>query len=199
MREVEVLIEASEAYTKKAFGLTVKFSEMFNLSVIPDLLLAIQWTSVLPVFIPQGVDNRQAVNSLVTAGHKKPYESVDVMQYKGSEASDKPNLYLIEHSVRPNADTMGWSPNNLVKTGKRKLWLPQKGYAIAQGLHHLVTSKYLDSETFTWFPGETLPGGRSAGGLWRSGLGGVRFDWADSAGECVLYGARLAIPVPLKL
>ena len=64
-REMEVPLEAANAYIEKAFGLVVNLEKMFNFSVVPELFGSIQWTKVLPVFIPQGVDNRQAVDSLV--------------------------------------------------------------------------------------------------------------------------------------
>lgn len=197
LRKVSIPLEAAESYTKKAFGLVVKLSEMFDFSKVAELLGSVQWTKVLPVFIPQGVDNRRAVDSLVTVGFKKPYEEEDVMQYKGSEGSDKPRLYLVNWSVRPDVDTMGVSPNNLVKMGK--LWLPLKGYAIAQGLNYEVMSDYLDPETWNWFPGETLPGGRSVYGRWNPDDGVVRFYWGNSGYEFDCCGARLAIPVPLVL
>ena len=199
-RNAEVHIKAMEDYTKKAFGLEVHLAKIFNLSLIPSLLTTVSWTSVLPVFIPK-VNNRQAVDSLITGGFKnfkkKAYEVEDVMKYKGSEASDQLRLLLIESSPRPNTDTMGVSPRNLVKTGK--LWLPLKGYAIAQGLYHQMTKEYLDPETWTWFPSETLSDGRTAFGYWRPGYGNVGFGRRGSGYEDGYYGARLAIPVPLIL
>jgi len=197
-RNAEVHIKAMEDYTKKAFGLEVHLAKIFNLSLIPSLLTTVSWTSVLPVFIPK-VNNRQAVDSLITGGFKnfkkKAYEVEDVMKYKESEASE-PRLLLIESSPRPNTDTMGVSPRNLVKTGK--LWLPLKGYAIAQGLYHQMTREYLDPETWTWFPGE-ISVGQTAYGDWDPSYGDVRFYRRDSDFEYGYYGARLAIPVPLIL
>lgn len=198
-RNAEVHIKAMEDYTKKAFGLEVHLAKIFNLSLIPSLLTTVSWTSVLPVFIPK-VNNRQAVDSLITGGFKnfkkKAYEVEDVMKYKESEASE-PRLLLIESSPRPNTDTMGVSPRNLVKTGK--LWLPLKGYAIAQGLYHQMTREYLDPETWTWFPSETLSDGQTALGRWLPDYGNVGFGRRGSDGEYGYYGARLAIPVPLIL
>ena len=198
-RNAEVHIKAMEDYTKKAFGLEVHLAKIFNLSLIPSLLTTVSWTSVLPVFIPK-VNNRQAVDSLITGGFKnfkkKAYEVEDVMKYKESEASE-PRLLLIEASPRPNVDTMGVSPMKLVKTGK--LWLPLKGYAIAQGLYHQMTREYLDPETWTWFPSETLSDGQTALGRWLPDYGNVGFGRRGSDGEYGYYGARLAIPVPLIL
>ncbi len=196
-RKAIVEIEAMETYAKKAFGLEVKLAEMFNLSAIPELLVQVDWTSVLPVFFPAKFDNRQAVNSLVTAGRKKPYEEVDVMQYTGSAGSEKARLLLVENSPRPSPDTMGQSPDSLVKSGG--LWLPIPGYAIAQGLRYQLTHDYLDPETWTWFPNERLPDGGSACGDWRPGSGDVWFSWGGSAGEYDDAGARLAIKVPSNL
>jgi hypothetical protein len=195
VREINIPFEAMEDYTKKAFGLTVKLTEIFNLSTITELLGVVRWTGVLPVFIPQGVDNQRAVNSLVTAGHKKPYEGVKVMRYAGSEGYDKPRLFLIESSIRPNKNTMRRLPNNLVNTGK--LWLPLKGYVIAQGVFHQITEEYLDQETYTWFPGETLDGGRAADGSWSPDFSCVGFGWRDLNCGYEDYGARMAISVPL--
>ncbi len=199
-REVEVPLEATEAYIKKVFGIVTNLEKMFRFSAVPELLGSVLWTKVLPVFIPQGVDNRQAVDSLVTVGFKnKPYEEVDVMKYEGSESSDKPRLYLVNFSARPDDNTMGQSPKNLMKTGK--LWLPLKGYAVALGLYNQMTGEYLDVEDRSWFPGETLPDGYTANGSWDSaGCGNnVQFYWNDSDYEHTSYGSRLAIPVPLNL
>jgi hypothetical protein len=196
-REMEVPLEATEVYIKKAFGLVVNLKKMFNFSVVAELLYSVKWTKALPVFIPQGVDNRQAVDSLFTVGFtKKPDEEDDVMKYRWSEGSDKPRLYLVNFSARPDDDTMGVSPNNLVKTGK--LWLPLKGYAVAQGLYNQMTGEYLDQRTWTWFPGETLPEGHTADGRWSPNYGQVIFGWYYSPFEGRGFGPRLAIPVPCK-
>ncbi len=193
-RKAVVEIEAMEAYARLALGLEVVLAEMFNLSVVPELLVQVDWVSVLPVFIPAKLNNRQAVDSLVTAGHQKPYEGVDVMRYTGSAGSEKARLLLVENSPRPSPDTMGQSSDSLVKSGG--LWLPIPGYAIAQGLRHQLTDDYLDPETCTWFPNERLPGGRAARGRWRPDCGNVRFYWGYSDCEDPSAGARLAIKVP---
>ena len=172
-REVEIRLEIAETYTKKVFDLEVKLAEKFNFSAVPEVLSRVGWVNVLPIYIPQGVDNRQALTSLTKAGFQNAsYEEVDVMKYTGSEASDKPRLLLIEHSARPNKSTMGQSANELVKTGK--LWLPLKGYAIGMGS---LGEGSLDTETWTWFPGETLPDGGTANGLWYPSYRRARFYW----------------------
>lgn len=197
-RQVAVEIEAMETYARLVFGLEVKVAEMFNLSVLPELLANVQGQSVLPVFLPAKLDNRQAVDSLTKAGFKKPYKEVDVMQYLGSAGFEKPRLLLIENSARPSPDTMGMSPDSPVKTGK--LWLPLKGYAIAQGLYHQLTDGYLDPETWTWFPGERLPDGGTARGSWLPDDGDVGFCWSNfSDYERGDAGSRLAIEVPSNL
>ena len=194
VRGIEVSLEAMEKYAKKAFGLTVKLTEEFDFSAVFELLGSVQWTSVLPVFIPKGVDNRQAVDSLVIAGHKKPHG--EVMKYKKSEAFDKHQLYFIENSSRPNVDTMGEWPGELVRLGK--LWLPLKGYAVAQGLYNQITGEYLDPGTLTWFPGETLQDGEAAQGHFNSTFGFVSFPRSYSICGNGNGEARLAIPVPLR-
>jgi hypothetical protein len=198
VREIDIPFKALESYIKRVFGLTVTLSKKFDFSTVAELLDSVQWTNVLPVFIPQGVDNRRAVDSLFISGFKKrPYEEVGVMEYEGSEASEKPRLYLIESSVKPNVDTMGQSPDNLVKTGK--LWLPLKGYAVALGFYNQITHNYLDSETLTWFPDETLPGVKSACVHWDPYGDSVGFHWRNSSYASLDMGARLAISVPLIL
>ena len=87
-----------------------------------------------------------------------------MMKYAGSEASDGPTLRFIENSIRPNADTMGKSPNDLRQTGKSYLRL--RGYGLVFALHHFAKGKYLDPETFTWFPEDRLSGGDVACGYW---------------------------------
>lgn len=196
-RSVDIPLEVAEAYHLKAFGQQVKLEEMFDLSVLPELLSRVDWAEAIPVFIPT-VNNREAVDSQARDGvENKPYEEVDVMKYTGSEASATPRLLLINRSPVPDEDTMGVSPNDLVKRGC--LWLPLKGYAVAVGVNHEVMDEYLDSKTVTWFPGETLSSDVSAYGLWNTDHRQVRFGWHVSEAEYSNFGARLAIEVPFKV
>lgn len=198
IRSVEVLVEAAEEYASKVFGFKDRLADIFQLEVVPELLLGTAWVKVLAVFIPAGIDNRLAVDALIKAGFKKSaYEEVDVMKYDGSAASNKPQLLLIDFSIRPDLDTMGLSPNSLVKT--KKPWLNLKGYVVATGIHRQVTGKALDPETTTWFPEDRLPDSvRVANGYWHGDVQQVRFYWNTTGCENGDSGARLAIPVPLK-
>lgn len=183
-------LEKAEAFAKKHFDVSVKLAETFQ---IPEM---VPWEWVLPVFIPAGVDNRKAVELLKKLG-LNPSEETDVMQYSGSAASEKHQLFLIANSERPDKDTMGLSPNTLRKT--KKLFLVLKGYGLAMGLHNEDTKGHLDSEeTFTWFPEERLSDVEVARGYWYPRLRKVKFDRDDPGYVGDNGGARMAISVPLK-
>ncbi|MFA6227360.1 MAG: hypothetical protein WC631_02710 [Candidatus Paceibacterota bacterium] len=183
-------IGLAEHQADKLFGYKANIAEMFAL---PEVL---PWKEVIAILQPSGVDNRQAVNSLQKYGLSKAYEEVDVNKYKYHEASDKPRLFLIERNPRPTKNTMGKSPNTLVKTGR--LWLPLKVYALAFGQYYEATNQYLDPETWTWFPTERLSDGEVAYGYWNPSDRNVRFHWINAGGEIDGMGAREAIEVPLK-
>ena len=183
-------LSKAEAFTKEYFGVSVKLAEIFQ---IPE---TVPWESVLPVFVPAGFNNRKGFELLQKLGLNS-WEETDVMLYSNSSASDQHQLFLIQNSERPDKDTMGMSPNTLRET--KKQFLNLKGYAMAMGLHHQSTKRYLDSkETFTWFPEDRLSGGWFACGYWIPGCRRVRFCWGNPDYECVGGGARLAISVSLE-
>jgi hypothetical protein len=180
----------AEVFAKKYFDLEVKLSEVFQ---IPE---TVPWKSILPVFVPAGVNNRKVFEFLFKLG-LNPWEETDVMNYTNSGASNKHQLFLINNSERPDKDTMGLSLNKLRQT--QKLFLGLCGYGMAMGFYHEVAKEYLDpKETFTWFPEDRLPDGGVARGCWYSGDHEVRFDWYDPDCELGFGGARLAISVPFK-
>jgi hypothetical protein len=136
------------------------------------------------------------VNQVLKSLKLDVYEETDVMKYSGSEASAQPMLHFIENSIRPNADTMGKSPNDLRQMGKSFLRL--RGYGLAFGLYHYARSQYLDSETWTWFPEDRLSDDEVAEGSWDPGYRKVGFGWSSSDYRNSCRGARLAMPVSLK-
>jgi hypothetical protein len=180
----------AEAFAKKYFGLDVKLPELFQ---IPEM---VPWKSVLPVFVPAGVNNRKVIELLQKLG-LNPWEEVDVMQYSNSAASGKHRLFLIANSERPDKDTMGLSPNKFRQT--QKLFLGLCGYGMAMGFYHKITEGYLDPKgTITWFPECRLPDGSVVCGHWYLVNREVRFFWRNQNNDDVYGGARLVIPVPLK-
>ncbi len=184
------MLGKTEEYAKAVFGATIDLRKLF---VLPEEL---PWKNILPVFIPGRMTNRSVIKDVLQDQGLKVWEGVDVMNYSGSEASDKPTLHLIENSLRPTADTMGLSPNQLRKTGK--LFLKLRGYALAFGLRHFVSKDFLDAETYTWFPEDRLSDGYVAGGHWRPDDREVRFNWNGPDDRGSNGGARVAMSVSLK-
>lgn len=155
--DLDKWLTAAEKLAKEYFGGTVDLRKMF---VIPETL---PWRSAIPIFGPGNLTNRDTLEFLKKLGLNS-WEETDVMRYSGSEASGAPTLHLIQNSIRPDEDTMGQSPDQLVATNNN--WLDLRGYGLGFGLHHKVTKKYLDPKTFTWFPNNRLPDGRVADGDW---------------------------------
>ncbi len=182
-------LREAEKFAKDYLGVEIRFRERF---AIPDTL---PWRSVIPVFDPGGLTNRDAVEKALKSLGLAVYEEMDVVHYSGSGANDGPTLHFINNSIEPDEDTMNMSPDQLVARGKN--WLSQRGYAFALGLHYSVTRQYLDPRTFTWFPNNRLPSGKVAFGDWHPGSRRVGFSWdyPDCGNPC--GGARLAIQVPL--
>jgi len=118
------------------------------------------------------------------------------MNYASSAMSGAPTLHLIENSIIPNADTMGKSPNDLRET--KKLYLRLRGYGLAFALCFSAKKVWLDSQTWTWFQriaSRRLRRGRLLG----SGRPRVRFYWYSPGDRDSGGGARVAMPVSLKL
>lgn len=181
-------IAKTEKFTKKHFGVSIILRERF---AIPAEL---EGKNVIPVFDPGHLTNRMVVDQALKGFGLAVYEEADVMRYKGSEQSDAPTLHFIDDSVTPDADTMGLSPNDLRKT--KKSYLRLRGYGLAFAVYHFTTGKYLDPETFTWFPEDRLSDGRVANGYWSPGSRKVRFYWRFSDNRDSRSGGRVAIPVP---
>lgn len=180
----------TEEFSKRYLGAEINLRERF---AIPAEL---PWGSIIPVFDPGSLTNRDMVKKALGGLNLGVYEETDVMKYAGSKAGEEPTLHFIENSVRPNEDTMNMSPNQLRDT--KKLFLRLRGYGLAMAVYHFATGEYLDPETFTWFPEDRLPGGRVAFGDWDGSSSRVRFYWSypDYRGSCC--GARVAMPVSLK-
>ena len=182
-------IAKTEEFAKKYIGVEINLRERF---AIPAEL---PWASVIPVFDPGGITNRGAVEKALKSLGLAVYEEVDVMNYSGSKANKEPTLHFIQNSLRPDDDTMGLSPNQLVATNKN--WLDLRGYALAFGVHHFATGEYLDPRTWTRFPNARLADGEVANGHWLPDNRRVKFDWYHSDYRNEYRGARLAIRVPL--
>ncbi len=190
-------LTAREEIHKFLTGQKICFRDMFS---VTDELLA--RTDIMPAFRPAGATNRMAIDWKKKLGIEV-WEETDVMKYRHAKGPDIPKLCFINRSVRPDESTLGEnakSPNDLIQVEliKGTHWLNLFGYADADNLHFKITGEHLDSETWTWFPEDKLPGGSVAYGGWRAGFGRVRFSWSG-AGCCnPRLGARLASSIPLK-
>ena len=174
----------AEEFTKRHLGLAVNLRQQFT---IPTEL---PYQSVIPIFDPGTLTNRDVFELIKKLGHH-PWEEVDVMKYVGAEKSNAPTLHLIENLVRPNADTMGLSPDELRRTGKSYLRL--RGYGLAVALYNFAKNEFLDPETFTWFPEDRLPDGDVANGDWFPDYRQVRFNWYGPGYRISNGGGRVAI------
>ncbi len=155
-------LKQTEAFTLKHMGVAINLRERF---AIPAELPQ-KWKSVIPVFDPGSMTNRDMVDKCFKALKLGVYEETDVMKYKGSEAGKVPTLHFINNSAEPDKDTMNMSANQL--QGTKKLFLELRGYGLAMAVYHFATGEYLDPQTFTWFPENRLPGGYVAYGYWYS-------------------------------
>jgi hypothetical protein len=189
--DFQLSIALAEVQAQKLFDYKTNIAEMFVLPK-PE---ALPWKEIIAVLLPLGIDNRQAVDSLQKYGLAK-WEEADVNKYSGSKASGKTQLFLMERRERPTENTMGKSPDQLLKMNR--LWLPLKAYALAFGQYYEATSKYLDAETWTWFPTERLSDGGVACGYWSPDDRDVGFGWYSAGCEGGGVGDREAIEVPLK-
>lgn len=178
-----------QEFAKKYLGVEVDLGRFAIPAELP-------WKSAIPVFDPGNLTNRDAVEKVLRAQELTVWEEVDVMKYSGSAANAEPTLHFIRNSIEPDVDTTNQMPDQLVATGKN--WLCQRGYALTFGLHHFVTSGFVDVRTWTWFPNNRLASGRVASGGWYPGYREVWFDWCSSVGHDPDMGARLAMPVSLR-
>lgn len=183
-----IAIASAERFSKEILGVTVDLRKQFAFPA------ELPWKDVLVVFDP-GLTNREAVKRAIKGQNIVEWEETDVMRYSDSDASKTPTVHIIENSLRPTNDTMGKSPNQLNEDGC--LCLTLRGYALAFGLRYFMDKKYLDEQTWTWFPKNRLPDGCVAYGDWDSGDRGVGFGWCDPSSSNPGVGARAAIPVPL--
>ena len=181
-------LEKDKAFAKKHLGADIDFRECFS---IPTEL---PYRSVIPIFDPGNLTNRDMVTKALKSQGLDVYEEVNVMKYAGSVANKKPTLHLIENSVRPEAWTLtnpGTSPDQLLKTDK--LFVRLRGYGLAMALYYFAKKDYLDPETWTWFPSDCLADGHVASGGWDPGSGQVRFDCFNPGHRYSFGGARVAI------
>ena len=185
-------ILAAEQFTKKVLGERVDLRKRFDFPAEPP------WKDVLCVYDP-GFNNRQAVEKALQGQKLTVFEETDLMEYSGCQALSHPTLHIIENSLRPTEDTLGnsaKSPDQLNADGR--IYLDQRGYALAFGQRYFTSKDYLDPETWTWFPKNRLPSGSVGRGCWDPDDREVRFDWWGSVDVYPRCGARLAIPVTLK-
>ena len=187
-------LKRAETFARKRLGVKVSLREMF------DVPTELPWKSVIPVFDPGGLTNRDMVDKALKAQNLTVYEETDVMGYTGSEANTKPTLILIKNSIRPDEDTLtqtGMSADDLRQTGKPYLRL--RGYGLAMGLYYFVKKGYLDpKETWTRFPEDRLPGGVVALGRWFPLRRRVGFGWGRPGLRRSRGGGRVAMSVSLK-
>ncbi|MDP2593531.1 MAG: hypothetical protein Q8P52_02695 [bacterium] len=191
-------LKAREEMHRFLIGETLVLTDIFALT--DDELAS---TTLMPAFRPAGATNQTAVDWMRRMGTTVFVEDENkggVMRHKNSKGPSKPELYLINRSIRPDEDTLGdnaKSPDELVKI-QNKLWLDLFGWCDADTLHHAVMAEHLDPETWTWFPNERLPGGSVASGRWRPGYRRVRLGWRYSGYRYPRCGARSARKVPLR-
>lgn len=186
-----------EKFAKERFGAKVILRDLFPL---PAML---PWKQVLPIFDP-GLTNREMVDKALKARKMVVYEETDVMEYAGAQA-DGPKLYLIdrtprEGSLRPTEATMGLPPKFARKwfAGRQTKPLALRPYGIGMSLVNEVEEQFLDPETFTWFPENTLPDGGVAYGRYNPDRREVRFYWYIADDESARSGFREAIVLTLK-
>jgi hypothetical protein len=191
--DLDFWLDQAQKFTAKHLGMTVDLRKQF---AIPA---EFPWQSVIPVFDPGNMTNRQMVKRVLKELGHEVYEETDVMKYSGSQACKEPTLHFIENSIRPNADTLGKSPNDLRQTGK--LYLRLRGYGLAFALYHFAKNDYLDPQTFTWFPEDRLSDGNVANGYWNPGGREVGFGWdgpdsrgSDSGGRVAILSAPITLP-----
>ena len=189
-------LKAREELHKFLTGEQVILRDIF---VLTDEELAS--TSLMPAFHPIGATNRMAIEWKLKMGENKPYEEVDVMKYTNSQGPKQPELYLINRSVKPDADTLGnnaKSPYQLLQVVE-KLWLGLFGWCDGDTLHHAITGEHLDPETtWPWFPNDRLSDGEVANGGWSPDDRRVCLRWSRADGRGPSGGARAAKKVPLK-
>jgi len=191
VQDINWWLAKTQEFTKKFLGVEVDLRDRF---AIPAPL---PWRSIIPIFDPGTLTNRDAIKKTLKASGLAVGEEVDVMKYSGAEANKGPALHFIQNSIRPDEDTMGMSPDQLVATGKN--WLDLRGYALAFSIYHFATGQYLDPQTFTWFPNTHLSSGEVASGYWYPVTREVRFRWNDPGYRSGRSGSRLAIPATLVL
>lgn len=176
-----------EKFAKDYFKAKVTLRDMFPLPA------RLPWKQVLPIFNP-GLTNREMVDKALKSRKLSVYESVDVMKYCGSGAS-APGLCIIERFARPTLSTMGLPPKFAKNwfAGRQTVPLNLCGYGIGMSLWHEVEEQFLDPQTATWFPGNTLSDGDVAYGDYDPGCGKVEFFCNDSDDEYDSFGFREAI------
>jgi len=180
-----------EDFAEKYFGKRIELMESF------DLPTHLPWKRVLPIYDP-GLTDREMIDKALKARDVAVYEETDVMKFTGARSSG-PRLGFIERTLRPTEATIGLPPKFLKNwyAGRQTKPLDRRAYGIATSLLHGVEKQFLDPETFTWFPENTLPpDGRVAYGYWSDDE--VRFYWGDPGDEDDYGGSREAIWVPLK-
>ena len=128
-------IEKTEASAKKHLNTTIDLRKRF---MIPTEL---SWESVIPVFDPGNITNRDAVELSLKTQKLAVWEETDVIKYSGGTSSGEPTLKFIRKAKRPNEGTMGKLPDQLRETGMEYLTL--RGYALAFGLYYFAISEYL--------------------------------------------------------
>lgn len=181
-----------EKFAKEYFGSKVILRDIFPLPA------TLPWKQVLPIFDP-GLTNREMVNKALKARKLDVYEETDVMQYAGAQKG-VPTVYLVERDLRPTEATMGLPPKFARHwfAGRQTRPLTLRAYGIGMSLEHEVEQQFLDPQTFSWFPENTLPGGGVADGGYNPDNRRVRFRWGGpdyGYGRC---GFREAIVLTLK-
>ena len=181
-------IAQTEKFAKEILGVEVNLRQRFVLPV------TIPWQKVIPIFDP-GLTNREMVDKGLKGQGIDTYEEVDVMGYYGAQSKGRPTLCLINDSDRPDQDTMGLSPDQLLATGKSYLGL--RGYGLVQALRKFSERDFIDLETLTWFPEDRLPGGYVARGFWYPDRRQVEFYWSFPGYRHSHCGGRVVIHCPL--
>lgn len=181
-----------QQFAEKFFGATFALRDKLPLPA------RLPWKNVLPIFDP-GLTNREMVDKALKARKLLVYEGTDVMRFTGSGAFDAPCLYFIERSITPTPATMGLPPKFARHwfSGRQTVPLHLRAYGIGTSLLHEVEEQFLDPETWTWFPENTLPGGRVAFGGSGPASGKVEFLCLGAGNELVNAGFREAIVLSL--
>lgn len=187
--DIDWWIENAQCFFKKHFRMRGSLRKKFSFP------LEVPWKSIVPVYEPAKMSNREAIEFVKSFGIEV-YEEDDVDRYNVDRTSKKPTLHFIENSSIPSGDTVGFSPNYLRTLPVN--YLNIRTYLIAFVFYREAVKECFDQKTFTWFPQNSLFG-NTVSGFWSSFRKQIYLyvDDGDRFNDN-RYGARIAISLKSK-